>query len=100
LKDHPEPLLERPGSAWLEPSTRQRWSSPIPASNRKKRELEFQEDLKDRDLKRRREELQLEGEKVKLEAEKALMKQEASIRCSNRCMIRNSSVSSLALSTR
>jgi hypothetical protein len=44
----------------------------------KKRELEFQEDLKDRDLKRRREELQLEGEKVKLEAEKARIKQETS----------------------
>jgi len=44
----------------------------------RKRELEFQEDLKDRDLKRRREEMELEGEKVRLEAEKARIKREAS----------------------
>ena len=36
----------------------------------RKRELEFQEDLKDRALKRRREELELEAEKIKLEGEK------------------------------
>jgi hypothetical protein len=37
----------------------------------RKRELEFQEDLKDRALKRRREELALEAERAKLEAERA-----------------------------
>ena len=36
----------------------------------RKRELEFQEDLKDRAIKRRREELQLEAEEIKLEGEK------------------------------
>ena len=36
----------------------------------RKRELEFQEDLKDRAIKRRREVLQLEAEEIKLEGEK------------------------------
>ena len=42
----------------------------------RKRELEFQEDLKDRAIKRRREVLQLEAEEIKLQGEKIKIKQE------------------------